>query len=227
MKHKEICTASTKALIAAIPVVGGSITSLWSDIEALNASRKMERLESFLNEIDCKVEKIQDKINPDYIGRPDFLDVFETTAKKVVNERLELKRKGFQNILLNSIVSANCTYDKTEAFLRILENMSENEILILTILRNPKLFNQRQNNTVENPNGTWTTSTFISLLLTLSKLAKDDLIDAIRMLTFNRLITDEAENSSLQTNGNPIDLLEDKLSKKGKEFIKFVTDGSY
>lgn len=38
---------AAKGIVAMIPVLGGTITSVWSDIEAIQAKRKYERLEEF------------------------------------------------------------------------------------------------------------------------------------------------------------------------------------
>ena len=39
-----------------------------------------------------EVQKIKEQINESYINQPDFLDVFEQTARHIVNERKEEKR---------------------------------------------------------------------------------------------------------------------------------------
>ena len=75
-----------------IPVLGGTLTSVWSDIDAIQAKRKHERLEEFYLSLEMEVQKIKEQINESYINQPDFLDVFEQTARHIVNERKEEKR---------------------------------------------------------------------------------------------------------------------------------------
>ena len=125
-----------------IPVLGGTLTSVWSDIEAIQAKRKHERLEEFYLALETEVQKIKEQINESYINQSDFLDVFEQTAKHIVNERREEKRVLFRNILLNSIIAKGCSYDKTEKYLRILEQMNNTELLLLKILKNPEVYNE-------------------------------------------------------------------------------------
>ena len=122
-----------KGITAMIPVLGGTLTSVWSDIDAIQAKRKHERLEEFYLSLEMEVQKIKEQINESYINQPDFLDVFEQTARHIVNERKEEKRILFRNILLSSITAKECSYDKTEKYLRILEQMNGLELSLIHI----------------------------------------------------------------------------------------------
>ena len=86
MKQDDIIekgVVAIKGITAMIPVLGGTLTSVWSDIEAIQAKRKHERLEEFYLALDTEVQKIKEQINESYINQPDFLDVFEQTAKSI------------------------------------------------------------------------------------------------------------------------------------------------
>lgn len=228
---------ATKAIVSIIPVLGSSITSVWSDIEATQAKRKLERLEEFYFELKKDVEGIQDKISSSYTAQPDFLDIFELTARYIVNERNEEKRASFRNILVNSIVSEDCSYDKTEKYLRIVEQMNNLEILILKVLVNPSKYNTQQGDIIKDPNErnpdeTASNSTyrtfyngvyeFTDILSKLIMIPQDDIDEAIYFLESNRLVMDKSSNYKLQTNGNPIHILDDKLTSKGKDFVSFI-----
>ena len=141
-----------KGITAMIPVLGGTLTSVWSDIDAIQAKRKHERLEEFYLSLEMEVQKIKEQINESYINQPDFLDVFEQTARHIVNERKEEKRILFRNILLSSITAKECSYDKTEKYLRRLEQMKGVELLILRILQNPSEFNRQNGEKIKDPN---------------------------------------------------------------------------
>lgn len=235
MKQDDIIekgVVAIKGITAMIPVLGGTLTSVWSDIEAIQAKRKHERLEEFYLALDTEVQKIKEQINESYINQPDFLDVFEQTAKSIVNERREDKRILFRNILLNSITAEVCSYDKTEKYLRILEQMNGLELLILRVLQNPSKFNKQNGERIKDPNAptpdyrnliTHTrTYFFIEMLSELLNASKDDVAESIYYLESNRLVADNTSLSKLQTNGHPIHLLDDKLTPKGKDFISFI-----
>lgn len=225
---------AAKGIVAMIPVLGGTITSVWSDVEAIQAKRKHERLEEFYIALKEEVERIKDRINTSYINQPDFLDVFELTAKYIVNERNEEKRILFRNILVNSITMKDCSYDKTERYLRILEQMNSFELLLLKILKNPKAYNDQQGNIIKDPNGGKSNavlrihytlvSEFKKIMSDLTKASQDDISEAMYFLESNRLVRENASESRLQTNGNPIHVLDDKLTSKGKDFMSFILD---
>lgn len=180
---------AAKGIVTMIPVLGGTITSVWSDIEAIQAKRKHERLEEFYIALKEEVERIKDRINTSYINQPDFLDIFELTAKYIVNERNEEKRILFRNILANSITMKDCSYDKTEKYLRVLEQMNSFELLLLKILRNPKVYNDQQGNVIKDPNGGQSNavlrihytlvSEFKKIMSDLTKASQDDISEAM------------------------------------------------
>ena len=213
-----------KGITAMIPVLGGTLTSVWSDIDAIQAKRKHERLEEFYLSLEMEVQKIKEQINESYINQPDFLDVFEQTARHIVNERKEEKRILFS--------AKECSYDKTEKYLRILEQMNGLELLILRILQNPSEFNRQNGEKIKDPNAPTPgyrnliiytrTYFFIEMLSELLNAAQEDVAESIYYLESNRLIVDNVSLSKLQTNGHPIRTLEDKLTSKGKDLIAFI-----
>ena len=58
----------------------------------------------------------------------------------VVHERLEKKRMMFRTILVNSMSQKDIDYDKTEKYLRLLENLREGHLLFLRLLADPGTF---------------------------------------------------------------------------------------
>ena len=195
-----------------IPVLGGTLTSVWSDIDAIQAKRKHERLEEFYLSLEMEVQKIKEQINESYINQPDFLDVFEQTARHIVNERKEEKRILFRNILLSSITAKECSYDKTEKYLRILEQKNGEKI------KDPNAPTPGYRNLIIYTR----TYFFIEMLSELLNAAQEDVAESIYYLESNRLIVDNVSLSKLQTNGHPIRTLEDKLTSKGKDLIAFI-----
>lgn len=223
---------AAKGIVAMIPVLGGTITSVWSDVEAIQAKRKHERLEEFYIALKEEVEEMKEQINVSYVGQPDFLDIFELTAKYIVNERNEEKRILFRNILINSITMKDCSYDKTEKYLRTLEQMNSFELLLLKILKNPKVYNEQRGGIIRNPNERQSNAVyqvhytlvteFKKIVSDLTNVSQDDISEAMYFLESNRLVKEKASESKLQTNGNPIHILDDKLTSKGKDFISFI-----
>lgn len=140
----------------------------------------------------------------------------------------------FRNVFINSIIAKGCSYDKTEKYLRILEQMNSLELLLLKILKNPKRYNENQGNIIKNPNEGQSNavyrvhytlvSEFKQIMSELTQVSQDDISEAMYFLESNRLVKEKASEYRLQTNGNPIHVLDDKLTSKGKDFISFLLD---
>ncbi len=229
---KETVEIISKGIVAAIPYVGSTVISVWSDIQATQAKRKLERLEEFLTSLKDDVEMLKGQIQTSYTDQPDFLDIFEETTKYIVSERTEEKRIMFRNILVNSIIEKDCTYDKTEKYLRILDQMNNLELLILRILENPVRYNKQEGEIIKDPNqrtpgvinlthyeGVYQVS---EILYGLIKTPKEDIAESLYFLEANRLVMEKASSYRLKTNGHPIHTLDDKLTLKGKDFISFI-----
>lgn len=231
-KTIEVGKIAIKGLATMIPGLGGTLTSVWSDIESIQAKRKQERLEEFYIKLKDEVEVLKEQINSTYTKHTDFLDVFELTARYIVNERTEEKRILFRNIFVNSITKSDCSYDKTEKYLRILEQMNSIELLILKVLSNPKKFNELHGEIIKDPNWirpgvkngiqlsmAYEVSEMLSQLITVSK---DDISESMYFLEVNRLVAEKTSNYRLQTKAHPIHILDEKLTSKGKDFISYI-----
>lgn len=229
---KEAGLIAIKGITAMLPVLGGPLTTVWSDIESLQAKRKQERLEELYLGLEKDIREIKEQINAPFINQPDFLDIFEQVAKHIVNERREEKRILFRNILINSIIMQDCDYDKTERYIRILEQMNSLEILVLRVLQNPEKYNKEQGEIIKDPNwirpgvrnGIQTSMEyiFLEMLSEIMLIPKEEVLEAIGFLEANRLVVQDVNSYSLKTNGHPIYTLADKLTSKGKEFLSFI-----
>ena len=223
---------AAKGITAMIPVLGGTLTSVWSDIEAVQAKRKFDRLEDFYINLKEELEEVKNQLEVSYISKPDFLDIFELTARYIVNERTEEKRVLFRNIFLNSLIKKDCSYDKTEKYLRILEQMNSLDLLLLRIFSNPARYNEQQGEIIKDPNwirpGVRNMVQFSmvyevsKMLCDLIKVPQDDISESLYFLEGNRLLAEKTGSYRVQTNGHPIHTLEDKLTSKGKDFIAFI-----
>lgn len=222
-----------KALTNFIPYAGGAITSVWSDMQALQAQRKLKRLEVFYTSLKNELEVVQDNINSEFISKDDFLDIFEQTSKYIVNERLELKRTLFKNILVSSIVSKTTDYDKTEKFMHLLDEMDELELNILAIFLNPGKYNEgQQGEIIKDPNwispGVRNGITIFGVYKVNEMLCKicnqtiENVDESLYFLERSRLVVEGTVSYSMSTNGHPINILNDKLTKNGREFISFL-----
>ena len=170
---------------------------------------------------------MQDKLNEEYINKEDFTDIFEKTSRHIANERSENKRDFFKNILLNSMINKNSNYDKTERFFRILDLLGTEDMIILSILRAPSEYNRENGMIIKdqtNNSYQWSQRKVYAIEILCQLLQKEDdgVSESINMLYYNGLIKDRFLEKNLITNGNPIHVLDDSLTKMGIEFISYI-----
>ena len=213
--------AAVKGLSKTIPVIG-DITSFFFEIQA---KRKQDRLICFVNDLSLDLESLKEQINLSFMVNDDFLDVFETSTKYIINERSEAKRKNFKNILKNSIVDLDADYDKTEKYLRIVDNLDEIELLILKIFDNPSRFNFENGSAI----GRYERNKFDKIPMAtdvlkrlLPSYSSSDITIAWNDLESKWLINVSITPPSTEPILGPLDILENRLSIKGRELVNYI-----
>lgn len=231
MDKKKALSTMGKAAVSAIPFVGGSIASLWSDLESSQIERKISRFVGLVETLQSDFEVIKDKVNQDFVSASDCQDIFEKMSKLVINERVEEKRLLYKNAYLNSMTSTIVDFDALERNLRLIEQLNTIEIHLLRLFDNPKLYNKNVGNIIRDPfidaNGNRLSSYMVDyfmleqiMRLLPREIKKDDVYESILFLTQNRIIKEGVVNKQLKTNGNPISIFDDVLTDKGKSFVK-------
>lgn len=215
-----------KSILGSFPV-GATAVAIHNELQAKQVKRKIERLEEFYHSLDEKVNIIEKKINEEFINKEDFQDVFEEATRYVVLERQAKKREYFKNILANSIVSKECDYDKTERYFRILDNLSETELDVLAVLEDPIGYNRRNGMIIPDPinneyQTSWISSRADGVLTRLLGITIDDAIEAITVLFSNGLIVENLLDKKIRSNTNPVHVLDNLLTKRGRDFVKFL-----
>ena len=224
--------AIANTIAAYLPVLSFAL-NFYEEKKSQAAQRKILRLEEFYRILSEGIEDIKDEINADYVSKEDFADIFEQTAAHMMNERLEDKRRCFQNIFVNSMVASSCSYDKTEKYMRLLVDMSWLELRVLSVLNNPANYNEMVGNIIKDPNegncymGFGLSSyNHIDLLVKLLDESQETIKDALYYLQSNRLIIEQSNAIRSQINGHPIHILDNMLTPKGKDFVCFVLNSS-
>ena len=93
-KAKDIAESTvkgvTKNFLSIIPIASTMI-DVYEQYQALQTERKINRLRGWYKALNDDVQKLKENLNHNYIQKEDFLDIFEETARYVVNERKEEK----------------------------------------------------------------------------------------------------------------------------------------
>ena len=231
MDKKKALSTMGKAAVSAIPFVGGSIASLWSDLESSQVERKISRFIGLVETLQSDFEIIKKKVNEDFVSAPDCQDIFEKMSKLVINERVEEKRVLYKNAYLNSMTATIVDFDALERELRLIEQLSTIEIHLLRLFDNPKQYNRNAGNIIRNPfideNGQYRNSYMVDyfmveqiMRLFPNNISNEDMVESILFLTQNRIIKEGTVDKRLKTNGDPISIFDDVLTGKGKRFVK-------
>lgn len=220
--------AIAKTASSYVPVINCAI-NFYEEKRNQETQRKLRRLGAFCISLSESLKRIENKINDDFIRKDEFEDIFEHTANKVMNEYREEKRLCFQNILINSITANLCSSDKTEKYLRLLDNMGWIELKVLGVLNNPSKYNEDRGYIIKNPNDSFnylgiglSGQNGVDILTQLLNENKEEIADALYYLENNRLIIKQSNAIRTQSGGNPIHVLDDMLTPKGIDFIRFI-----
>lgn len=221
---KEIVEASGKAIIknlARCLPLGSTALDIYDELQSKQVGRKIQRLEEFYSALDAKILEVENRINHDFISKPDFQDVFEEATRYVVQERLEKKRAYFKNILVNSIISTECDYDKTERYFRLLDNLGNIELEVMAVLDNPKDYCARHDIQLDSimNGGHMSAEGVLTGILRLNIFEVDD---AATILFSNGLLKDNLINIKREFANNPINVLTNILTIRGKKFMGFL-----
>lgn len=213
-----------KQLVSYLPL-GSVAIGILEELQSKQIERKIQRLEGLYEDLVKSIDSVKSEINEEYVSKDDFLDVFEEVTQYVVQERLDYKRHLFNNIFANSIVSPVCDYDRTERFFRILDNLTEVELQILAILDNPVLYNQKHGMLIDDlTTSDWMQVSAKEVLCKLTHLKDYDATESMTVLFSHGLVIEKALDKQLATNGSILNVLEDLLTKRGKEFVCFIRD---
>ena len=229
---KDIVEASgsvfIKALVSCLPLESTAV-AIYEELQSKQIERKIHRFEEFCQNLVTTVNTVEEKINSEYVKKDDFLDVFERATQYVISERQERKRILFKNILANSIVSSVCDYDKTERYFRLLDNLSEIELKVLAVLDNPVEYNRSHGmiipDSIQDPHQTGLELLTASGVLTqLLSIHVDEASAAVTVLFSNGLIIERFLGNPLHYNGNPVRVLNNLLTERGKDFVNFLKE---
>lgn len=218
--------AAIETIGGIIPIVG-FVDSFYDNLNHIQAERKRKRISDFVIQLSEDLKELKDSIQEDYVSNDEFLDVFEKASRYIANERTEQKRTFFKNILCKSMISKDCDYDKTERYFRLLDNLSDIELSILAVLNNPEEYNKKHGMIINDPNNSIYQYTLNGVdtggvLTQLLGLRIEDVSEAITGLFSNGLIVENFLRRTIQTNGNTIHVLDNLLTRKGRDFVRFL-----
>ena len=105
---------------SAVPWIGGPVSN--------------ERVREVLEGLSSDLADFKSEISEEYVKTEDFEELLEQTLKRAADERNESKRKIYRAFLTNAIESPGELYDDQIRFLRTLEELQPDHLLVIRAL---------------------------------------------------------------------------------------------
>ncbi|PKA14316.1 hypothetical protein [Leptospira haakeii] len=238
-----------RALVQAIPHVGGSIDTILYEKGSL---WKEERLEHFIKVFSQKIDNLNQlneqtvRLADSKINSEDFHDLFMETIKSIITTKEKEKINLFANILLNYIESSD-EGNEAGIYIQLLDSLSIDEIALLK-----KILNSKDRMTVYEIEGRQTfweqlksylesnkkklgsqkdipeTCTLSDLQVYLITRMRNMLITEIdehsSSSTMSYTISNASQSSTYQIHGKQIDY---SINRFGKKFINWIKLNSF
>ncbi len=132
----EPIISGVKALVAAIPFVGGSLNSLMNDYIP---DFKHERLKKIVEKIGNDVDEIKDSLNEEYIKTEEFAYYFEITLKRSLEEFNEEKIRYYIGFLIGNLDrNKQSNNDEKDFYLKLIEKLTPLQLKIIRFLKSPE-----------------------------------------------------------------------------------------
>lgn len=116
---------------SAVPWIGGPVSNVLS---GMSWGRKFERVREVLEGLSSDLADFKSEISEEYVKTEDFEELLEQTLKRAADERNESKRKIYRAFLTNAIESPGELYDDQIRFLRTLEELQPDHLLVIRAL---------------------------------------------------------------------------------------------
>ncbi len=216
-EKRFVIEGTVKALLSFIPMVGGAIGSILND--ALQDEKEQKMLE-LIESLSFELALHKNKINTSFVSNVEFLDLFEKTSRRVIDERIEAKRIAYKNIILHGILSDDSSYYELEEQIRILDQIYADHLELLHFFYSPETYLSKKNMPLI---GGYTGSTYGSFLKqTFPSFDLEKLTDLFFDLENLRLImkmSDELQTMFMNVSYNSFN---NKLTKRGKLFVEYI-----
>jgi hypothetical protein len=204
-KKLEIMSIVTSA----IPYLGGPISNILSG--SINKRRKA-RIEIIIQSLAEDLRDFKSQASEDYVRTDEFQELFENTMQRVAEERNEDKRKIYGAFIREAIKSPGEPYDEKIRFLRILNQLQGDHIVVLkAILQEPN----------PNPPGI-NGSIGQTLNRRIPNMSKEKILDLLSQLQDMRITKLADPNMMITAHG--AEDLRIGLTDFGLRFVKYIEE---
>lgn len=204
-----------KAVLATVPFAGG-ISSLISDYIP---SQRQVRLEAFTKDVANDLFRFQSDVDKKYISTEEFAFIFEKCFKGALENYQQEKIDSFKAILINSLTNSHVEQNEKEYYLNLVNNLSALHIQVLSFMASPHEYLKKRGIEESKIQGGF--KDFFPIVISNVKL--EIIKMAFQDLYNNGFLTTDSNIFSTMTVNSGWDLLGDRVSTSGREFIEFIT----
>jgi len=130
LSAKDYATRITKGALGAVPFVGGLLGELLDIAVYPQQQKKLNEWFDFVDTtLNSLIEK-GEKTKEDIFGDEEFLSIFQKTSR-IYTSNVEEHKKPILQAFLKASVSRKIPLDKKYIFLRIIDELTETQLLIL------------------------------------------------------------------------------------------------
>ncbi len=213
MEKEELIRNVCIAASAAIPVAGGSISVL---LDKYLPNKLEERKQNILENIQADLSRIDMNILENKLDNEEFYTVFLKVLNKSISNHREEKLMSFRSILLNSIINDEMTFDEVSFYIRLVDELSVDQIKILNLFYRTYIINDDKYKDIMQKNS------LNNIVRTIWKNIDEDYAMACttELIRFQLLIgaTESRKRSSIEGF---------TLSRFGERFVKFIFNPIY
>jgi hypothetical protein len=142
----DIALGATRAALAAIPVLGGSITEVMSLVLTPAIAKRRDR---WFKDLAEAVEQLEDKKSitiADLIGNEMFISAVVQATRAAIGTHQREKLEALRNAVLNIALSKSLDDEKQIVFLNLIETFSETHLELLKLFDNPAAYSAIRKN---------------------------------------------------------------------------------
>lgn len=200
-----------------LSIVGSPIATL---INSFIPSRRFLRLESFVKELAKEYEKIEERIDLEYLSSDEYAFLFEHCIMSASENYQQAKLDAFKAILVNSVISGHEIQEQKEFYLNLTNQLTTIHLKILRFCYNTEEYVEINGLTRQEITGNIESSLkiifndydFGTIKMTINDLYKFGLIDMdtskLRTMTVSQ---------GLDIIGNQ------RTTESGNKYIDFIT----
>jgi hypothetical protein len=140
-----------------------------------------------------------------------------------MDERSAAKRTTYKVILVNGVTKANSEFDDVEQCIRIMDNLTENNINLLRVFSDPAKHNKSIGEPIKPPIGNMSSTTLSRVLQALLPGWQGGLIlENLKDIEFLGLIQPISANFQTMVTANGLSPIVNSLTPKGERFVRYL-----